>query len=88
MNSVVPKLQHAWESAGGLVNMQVTEPRLSISDSVDLRHGLRRCISSTPQAEADATLLGTTFCVTTELGKDGDQGLGKPSSSLWGKPYV
>ena len=68
--------------------MQVTGPCLSISHSVNLGHGLRTCISSTPQAEADATLLGTTFCVTTELGKDGDQGLGKPSSSLWGKPYV
>ena len=59
---MVPELQHASESPGGLVNMQIAGPHLNISDSVDLGQGLRTCISSAPQVEADATLLGTTFC--------------------------
>lgn len=45
-----------------LVNMPIAGPHLNISDSVDLGQGLRTCISSAPQVEADATLLGTTFC--------------------------
>lgn len=57
---MVPELQHASESPG-LVNMPIAGPHLNISDSVDLGQGLRTCISSAPQVEADATLLGTTF---------------------------